>query len=234
MLLSEIVFNIQNLKFKGRQSQSNTLSDRQVVFIVNYYYSKLVKQELEKYGNRNQAFWYDLGTLELEKVDATTIDSNIECGTLINSFETHCILRTKNKIPKTIFFRDGIALNYVGNVDLSEAYVQSTVTKILQSKYYKYTKDITRYFLLNDYIYIVKPKTDNQKYIRVSGVWENPLDAYLVNNEASDIFNIEYPIPSYLMDTIIKLISETEFNILFNLGGDTTNNLHDESTNHRN
>jgi hypothetical protein len=48
MLLSEIVFNIQNLKFKGRQSQSNTLSDRQVVFIVNYYYNKLVKQNIDK------------------------------------------------------------------------------------------------------------------------------------------------------------------------------------------
>jgi hypothetical protein len=126
----------------------------------------------------NQNFWYDLGTVPLNVIDASNIDSNIECGNILNSFQTSCILRTVNKIPTPMYTVDGVALPYVGTVDLQNAFIQSSVTKILQAQYYKYTKYKTRYFLLNNYNYIVSPPTDNLTYIRITGIWQNPLDAY--------------------------------------------------------
>ena len=75
MLLSKIIYTIQELRSKFSQSDDNPLSDRQVLFILNYYRSFLIRQDMEK-GRPLSPFIIQELTLDLENsefiVESTT------------------------------------------------------------------------------------------------------------------------------------------------------------------
>lgn len=228
MKLSEIIYNIQNLIAKGRQSQSNPVSDRQCIFILNYYYAKLIEQQLEKQGNNESIYQQDLGNQKVEKVDRSIIESNITCNIVSNTFKTSCIYRSVNKFPQPIFAKGVIAINYLGTIDLLNSFSYHSLNKIIKTSKYKYTANLPKYFILDDYRYIVTPSFNNLQYIREIGIYSDPIQAYKMNNYL-DSMNMNYPISGKMLDTIYKLMLETEFNVLIKAAGDNTNNNSDES-----
>ena len=94
ILASEIIYNIKNLRAGGVQSDDTQLSDRQYMFIINYYRSKLMRQE---YGNYRTVAPEEI--TDLGKVDLINVDPH-ECG----CEEGECILRTELPIPKSMRF----------------------------------------------------------------------------------------------------------------------------------
>lgn len=227
MNLKEIIYNTQNLLSKGKQEQTNPLSDRQVLFIIEYYWNKLVEQQLEKNGNTEPVYQIDLGLLQLEKVDKTTETSNIECSSIINAFTTSCIYRIQ--IPQPLYYNNYPALNYVGTADFSKYYSYYTINKLIRTKHFKYTSDFTKYFIIGNYIYIVAPETSSFKFIRVIGVFNSPYKALELKNDIID-FNIEYPITGKMLDTIYKLMNESEIRTYLQSVEDKTNDFENESS----
>lgn len=225
MNLKEIIYNIQNLLSRGKQEQTNPFSDRQVLFIFEYYYAKLVEQQLEKYGNNEPIYQIDLGALKLEKVDASKEETTLECSSFINNFTTSCIYRTE--IPKPIYYNNYPALNYVGTVDFSQYYSYYTVNKIQRTKHFTYTSTFPKYFIVGKYLYIVADENSSLKYIRVIGVFNSPYKALQLKNDIID-FNIEYPISGKLLDTIYKLMVETEIQVLLKSEQDEQNDFRNE------
>lgn len=225
MLLSEIIYNIKNLRAGGIQSDDENISDDQYAFIIDYYRAKLIKQELEKGKNIKDLYTQNLGKVEISKFDKN------ECCEIDN-----CTLRSKLQIPKPMESNNGLNITFVGLLD-GTPFQRYTFNSSYWKKYNKYTKLSPGYYYQNGYIYLVDVPNIMLSYINIQGVFEDPKEAEEFrtckcpdNNVACiDSFNFEYPIPQYLIDTIIKMIADSELRLTLNQL-DTTNNSLNESS----
>lgn len=195
MKLSEIVYNIKNLIGGGLQSDDFKLSDRQIAFIVNYYRAKLIKQEMDK-GVRRSADSFK------QKI---TVEYDADCGGF--------------PVPDTLETTFGFDFTYVGTKAVQFQYAQANTTKWLQSS--KYTGDAPRYFSRDGFIYLTKQPTKNLKRIIVEGVFEDPKAAQDCHNPCG--LDFDYPMPLDRVDLIVKLIAESEFQVLLSIAPDTLN-----------
>jgi hypothetical protein len=67
-------------------------------------------------------------------------------------------------------------------------------------------------FIFGDYLFIklskANPKIKFIDYVAVSGVFEDPREAFLINNPKKDVMEMEYPIPihtwTYIKETIVN------------------------------
>lgn len=231
MKASEIIYNIQNLRQKGIQTDTNDLSDAQILFNIDYYRAKLLKQQLDAKQIIGNSYYQDLGMLELIK--SNEIESNLSCRFPIHIEK--CILRTKKEIPNLFEHNGEYLINYLGTHDFSNAYTETTYNKLIWDLKSKYTSNTPKYFYLDKYIYVYNTNT-NLKYIRTIGIFENSLETELFKNEnnkskvnISNIYDFDYPINSSMIDTINKLIIDSEYRLLFAVQKDNTNNQSNES-----
>lgn len=226
--LSEILFTIKNLPRGGQGDfDDNAYSDRQLIFIINYYRAKLIQQDINKGKYLTQYYNQTLGKVRL--IQASKTSCNLPDCDIGDS-----ILRTENSLPKAIDTNDKNLLTYVGAFDGSKPFQRTTFQKVNFDKYAKYTGDKTKYYELDNYLYIVNPPSKNLKYIAITGVFENPLEVneFKINtcdedNDCFDPFNIEYPLGIGYLDTIYKLIIATEFRFNNILKFDTVNDSQD-------
>lgn len=221
MKAKELIYNLQNLRAKGVQSQSNDLSDEQIMFMIDYYRAMLIRQQFDKNNNVGINLEQDLGIVELENVDKSFYLSNC------NNFETSCIKRSKFEIPSILETKTEHYLNYVGTVDLSSSFQNTTYNKIKWDLLSKYTKDRNKTFNLNNHIYVYS-LNKSLKYIRVRGVFNSTVEVrkYLQISgqlDTLDIYDFDYPLSPHMIDTITKMIIQTEFNILSVVPKDTLN-----------
>lgn len=227
MKAKELIYNIQNLRAKGVQSQSNNLSDRQIMFMIDYYRSTLVRRFLLENPSNVSMLEQDLGALELEDIDRSYIDNgNCEIKTL---FETSCVKKTIKKIPNFLeTYKTNVT--YVGTIDLLESYQFTTYNKFIWDRYAKYTGKNTKAYLSNHYFYIEYPQTSLQKYIRVKGIFDSPFDANLITDTNLDPYDFEYPVLPYMVDMIYKMLINSELRLFASANQDKLNNSNDEQT----
>ena len=164
VLASEIIYNIKNLRAGGVQSDDTQLSDRQYMFIINYYRAKLMRQEYGNYRTVAPEELQDLGKVNLINVDPH------ECG----CSEDECILRTELEIPKTMRFpgeRHGFTFvgQYAGMSFQEETWQSTPFTFASQ-----YTGKDTKWFIKGRYLYIVNPKNIRLDHINIQGIFEDP------------------------------------------------------------
>lgn len=217
MLLSEIIYNIKNLRAGGLQSVGEDLSDAQYAFIINYYRAKLIKQDIDRGRVSRSQDIQSLGLVTVEKSTDDCCDINV------------CTLRTILQVPTFLEFNDTSLITFVGTVD-GESFQYSKSNRITWDQYAKYTGKKPKWFILNNYIYIVNPPTALIKYITIRGVFENPLNANKFktcdcdNGETCNTgYDFEYPISMDRVDLIVKLIVETELRILQSIIQDDLN-----------
>ncbi len=230
MKLSEIISAIRNLPRSGQGDfDDNAYTDRLLAFIINYYRVKMIDQDMNKGKTLTQYYVQTLGKVRLIKASKT------ECGTYdcdLGDF----ILRTENIVPKSVDTNTQNLITYVGTIDGKTNYQRTTFQSAKYDLFAKYTGKRTKYYELNGYLYIVNPPSNNLKYISVTGVFEDPL---LVNEfkstscDDSDFcfnpFDIEYPLSMKHIDTIYKLIVNTEFRFNNILIPDNNNNTQDDN-----
>lgn len=221
ILASELIFNIKNLRAGGVQSDDEQISDRQFYFIINYYRAKLVRQEQFQYGATNRSELQDLGQVDLIMSDPH------ECG--CPEIDA-CILRTENAIPKTLSFagRDH-AFTFVGMYG-GMSWQEQTWQSGPWSTFAPYTGENTKWILKGDYIYIINPPTEQLTYMNIQGVFEDPLEAEQFrtcdcddDTPCVDSFDFEYPIEAHLIDTLMKMIMESEVTWSTLIPQDTSN-----------
>jgi hypothetical protein len=213
MLLSKIIYTIQELRSKFSQSDDNPLSDRQVLFILNYYRSFLIRQDMEK-GRPLSPFIIQELTLDLEKVDKgigfTTNDK---------------ILRTKIEIPKPIEGHMHDYLTYVGRADFEDRWTQLDLQSLKSVSYTRHAGRFPRWFAREHKIYVKFPPTCTVSKLLVRGVFEEP---ELVAKLAGKILPFQgqewdYPISNNMLSTIIKMLEDSEFRFTFAIPKDNEN-----------
>jgi hypothetical protein len=177
MTYNQIAYNLKNLYRGGITSDDETISDRQLMFIFNYYRAKLIREDLNKKRTIDRQLIQDLGCVPVICVDAAECCDIADSGTKV--------LRTENPLPKFLELYDRTLLTYAGLVDKSESFPLNTETRARWSKHNKYTSKITRSYLklYNDdvYLYIVNaPK--GIELINIQGIFEDPEQASKFNH----------------------------------------------------
>jgi hypothetical protein len=213
MLLSKIIYTIQELRSKFSQSDDNPLSDRQVLFILNYYRSYLIRQDMEK-GRPLSPFIIQELTLDLEKVDKG-----------IGFVTKDMILRTKIEIPKPIEGHMHDYLTYVGRADFEDRWTQLDLQSLKSVSYTRHAGRFPRWFARESFIYVKFPPTCTIKKVLIRGVFEEPeLVAKLAGKIAPFVGQEwDYPISNNMLSTIIRMLEESEFKFTFAIPKDNEN-----------
>lgn len=222
--LSEIVYQIKNIRGGGIQSSSVKLSDEQYIDTINYYRSKLIRQEIDRGGL--------LDPLTIQSLHGTTGNGLEVERVKFNRGEPLSgvtVFRTKLKLPRAIATNKNNLVTFVGDNLLGKAYQRSTPYKVQLDVTRSITGLVPKWFEFDERIYVINE--DPLTNIVVQLVAENPLKIFEFNNEldAYDPFNIEYPMSDTMRDSMYKLIADAEYKILGIT--DDTNDGQDSPTN---
>jgi hypothetical protein len=215
MLLSKIIYTIQELRSKFSQSDDNPLSDRQVLFILNYYRSFLIRQDMEKARPLSPFIIQDIG-MELQKVDKADR----------TQFVTgEYILRTKERIPKPIEGHLHDYLTYVGRIDFEERFTELNLQNTSSVNYTRHAGRFPRWYARDNYLYIRFPKVCTIDKILVRGVFEEPELAAKMAGKIAPFQGQEwdYPISNNMLSTIMRMLEESEFKFTFAIPKDHEN-----------
>lgn len=205
--LKEIIANIVNLKASGVPSDDKDISDSQWVFIINYYRAKLIRQDFERGRTLNESVVQDLGKIQVKEEESSV----------------SCRIYTTPDLPVPLEVYKQNLITYVGPYKLNEPYQKTTRNKIEWEFYGKYTGNLTKWYQKENKIYVLNKNRLN--VINVQGVFEDPVAVrkFLNKLDPFDPYNFEYPVSITMLDTIYKLILDSEVRTLLTIPEDTTN-----------
>ena len=213
MLLSKIIYNLQELRSKFTQSDDNPLSDRQVLFILNYYRAFLIRQDVEKARPISPFLMQEL-TLDLECSDKG-----------IGFITKDGILRTTTQIPKPVEGHMKDYLSYVGRADFEDRWTELSLQSLNSIESTKHAGRFPRWFVRENYIYVKFPPTKTLSKVLVRGVFEEPEIVAKLAGKIAPFQGQEwdYPISSNMLNTITRMIEESEFKFTFAIPKDNEN-----------
>jgi hypothetical protein len=222
---NEIVYNLKNVYRGGITSDDETMSDRQLIFIFNYYRAKLIREDLNKGRTIDRSIIQDLGCVPVECVDAS------ECCDITDSGST--VIRTVNPIPEFLELYAKDLLMFVGTVDKATSFQVTSEAQVRWGMYNKYTGKSTKAFMRDNknYLYIANaPK--GIELINIQGVFQNPEEASKFNHcDGRPCFDKdnEYPLSAHMLPIINELIMSKELKGLVTTPTDETNNTTEDA-----
>lgn len=113
-------------------------------------------------------------------------------------------IRTTEEIPKTIRLKQNESFTYVGGIDGTVPFNETTARQAGLLKYDKFSGHLPRYYIKDNYVYIVNAFPEN---ILIEGIFEDPT---LVSGFTDDS---EFPMSSDMTSLVITTILTTEFKI---------------------
>jgi hypothetical protein len=215
---NEIAYNILNIYRAGGTGNDEVIQPSQIIFMVNYYRSILIKKELDKKKQLDKNLTQDLGCVPVIKVDRA------ECCHI----KSDCVVyRTEKPLPKLAIGNEEMFV-YVGGADKHTPF--NLINKpyanwVKHSKYFN--KGIFVYYM-NGHLYIEGYPHD-LAFINVIGIFDNPVEAqeYVEchNTDCLKGYDAEYPIPAYMLKSATELIMRTELSFMVKREVDVTNNF---------
>ena len=194
MTLNEIVYNIKNLAEGGYTTDDNKLSTRQIKTWVNYYRLNILESYTNNGKNIPQGATQNLGTF-------TVPDEG--------SFIT---------VPKIASYGDTRGITSVTSIDGNMIFARTTQDKIAFQESSRFTASMPKFFLEEGskmYFY----GSGSGESVKIIGVAEDPTS---LESWSGD--DLEYPLPSQLVNPLIKMIVEVELTITLKTPGDLINN----------
>lgn len=222
MTENELVYNIRSQLKIARPDDLN-ISDRQILFMINYLREKLIVQQLQKNRSISSNIKQDLGQVPIEKVDKND-------GTLVTNKD---IFKTVVKVPQPIEADQMDLFTYIGGLDKQSPIPYKTKANAKWNKYNKYASKEPLAYYSNGYIYITDCANPLLKYINIEGVFLNPREVqkfkFPNGNPCYNPDVDQYPISGRMIDTINQLIKKQELGEFLQLVEDSTNNASDKS-----
>jgi hypothetical protein len=198
------------------ETQSETISDRQVEYWIHQYRALLLKQDMDKKKTPNPDYIQEIKGLHLTPVDVTEI-TDIPIGKYV--------LKTDLQLPKTIDCNFKSGFTYVGTAAGREIqYIPQTRSIWQQYKYYTNSDPVV--YLKNRYLYVTNG--DILEYIDVRGIFEIPTEVSqfvnpITGTPSYDVDTDKYPIPTNLLPVLKQMILKQELNIMTQSESDVTN-----------
>lgn len=199
--LNEILYDtLGTVQGGARISDDLNISIEQLAFVANNNRAYLLRQDANKGRSLSDNIIQVLGCVDVKQIDVS------ECPC---SVPTDCtIMRTKTQIPKPIELYQKDLITRVSGVDMRGigfsiiSYSRASVAGTS-----KWTKNSTKAFLHNRYIYLINPPNINK--VSISGVFEDPRDAARFSNcDGTPCYSDDdnYPISAHMIPTLKELI----------------------------
>jgi hypothetical protein len=218
--LLSLVYDLQNLAQRGRQTDDTNLSDAQVAFHISHYRATLVKQKIDKREELSSILTQNLGKVKIKKVVAAECNCDI-IGCSLYKVET--------TLPKSVY------LSYVGSTG-GKAFEKTTYNDIYYMQFNKYTAKADRWFMIGEDLYVSSPNHNLGKHINIQGIFEDPqvANTYITcecdnGSECYIGLDFEYPMPTTMWDAVKKFIIDLELRFMLNRPVDNTNNGVDDN-----
>tara|TARA_B100001057_G_scaffold53533_1_gene47535 strand:- start:2977 stop:3642 length:666 start_codon:yes stop_codon:yes gene_type:complete len=214
MTLDEIAYNILNLLRAGRSSNDEIISLEQLKFNIKHYRAMLIRRDYARNGYVSNHLEQDLGCLDLEKVDAS------KCCNLPQNCPVY---RTKRKLPKTVRFNFRDAFTFIGKPNGTDTIPRIETYEVEYIPYDKYTSGRTKYYVIDEYIYVYNPK--GLEAINVRGVFEDPEDIANFSTCDGECYDDKtpFPLPMDMVSAITAGLAQGELILLTGGINDTTN-----------
>lgn len=213
--LNELVYDIKNPGFGGFQSDDIQVSDRQVAYWVNDARDLLIGQLLSSGKSIPETIVQHLECVQLECLDPA------ECCDITS---TKKVLRSTQKLPRTIQRNNRNTILSVTSPDKSKSFSQTNYFRRRTNSYNKYTSDEPRWFIKNDYLYIVNELI--LEYVSVSGIYEDPTEVILFTNcdgEPCFTWDSDYPITQRMARTITTMVLQERLGVTQQAPNDQNN-----------
>jgi len=194
MTLNEIVYNIKNLAEGGYSTDDNKLSTRQIKAWVNYHRMNI----LESYTGNGK----EIPTGATQNLGNFTVPDEGVALTL----------------PRVASFGNTRAITSVTSVDGNMMFARTTQDKITYQEESRFTSGIAKFFIegANKLFFY---GSGGGELVKIIAVLEDPTTASTWSTDDD-----QYPIPSQLINPLIKMVAEVELNITLKTPGDIINN----------
>lgn len=215
MTLDEIAYNLLNLVRGGRSSNDENISLSQIKFNIRHYRAMLIRRDYARNGYVSRTIEQDLGCLDLVKVDAS------KCCDLP---ATCPVYRTHAKMPRTVRFNFKDAITFIGKPDGTGTIPRVEPFEVEYLMHDKYTKGTTKYYVIDEYIYVYNPK--GLEKINVRGVFEDPEEVFkfkTCNDGPCYDDQSPYPMPLDMVSAVNAGLMNGELRLLSGTFSDTEN-----------
>jgi hypothetical protein len=205
---ADIIYHIKNLKNSGKSSDDSQISDAQWLFIINQYRSQLIKNNITKGYSVNQELLQELKPSKITLTKNPIDDCEYYTQDIPKFIESH-----KNNLAVFVGTEGGIP------------YQRTTTTKVVWDRIS--SKKSKRWYEVGTRIY-VRNHNKTQK-LKVLGLFENPQEVEVFNDTLDEMnpFNFEYPVSVTMLDTIYKMIIDSEIRLLLGIKQDNLNDGRD-------
>ena len=217
--LNKILSDIRDLATGGSNSTDFRIEDSQLKYWIHQTRSMLITQAINKRQDISDTWLQPITCVDLVEVDRS------ECCEI----ETECkILRTVRQIPDTIETNGD---NFIVRVETNDGTIISKTTPFSNKydRYSKYTSNKTRWYLKNNYIYIINNSDLND--INLWGIFDNPEDLISFTNCGGNTcfsINRDYPCSMKMAEQITDIVLRKKVFPFIQMPRDTTNNASDE------
>jgi hypothetical protein len=214
MTLDEIAYNLLNSFRGGRSSQDENISIDQIKFNIKHYRAVFIRRDYARNGLVTRHLEQDLRCVELEQVDLSKCcNIDIDCPAY----------RSVKKIPRTVRFNFEEAITYIGDVTGTGRIQMIKPFEVAYIAYDKYTKNQTKAYMIEDYLYVLNPK--GAKYINVRGIFEDPETvANFIDCNGSSCYTdaSEFPMPMDMVQVVTQGMMAGELRLLSGTFTDTS------------
>ena len=167
MKLGEIIQRIQSLYSKGAASDDSRLTSRHIYSKIKTVRTRLLLEESRKHRGLSQWNYQTLTGIPLELVTPT---DDLPCLPPVGCY----LLRSKQPIPKILYSNNQYLIQSVHTLDRCVQFYPMSPEKVQYQCGNKYTKNLSHYFIYNDYLYITHNK--HLETVTMVAVLEDPLD----------------------------------------------------------
>jgi len=205
MTLDEIAYNILNLVRGGKSHHDESISVSQIKFNIKYYRAMLIRRDFARNGLMTRHLEQSLGCVKLKPVNAS------QCCNL--PLDCH-VTRSVEKLPRTVRFNFNDAITYIGAIDGTTRIPMIEPHMVKYLPYDKYTKDHTKAYMIEDYLYLINDQDIG--FVNVRGVFEDPEDLAKFDCDGTDCYNDKtpFPMPADMIQTITMGIAQGELGLL--------------------
>jgi hypothetical protein len=226
--LNELAYNVLNIARGGLSSDDDRLNIRQIKFWIGYYRALAIKESLTpvsrylKPSGVDAQLVQDLGTLELEDVDAA--DSQV--------ININCRLK-RVRIPKIIDLPNGKGIAFVGSVDKQEPFILSEPNVVALKSHQRFTGKMRRCFFIGSYLYVTEGFNEDLRYINVRAIFSDPMEIKYTHADGtieSITDDSEYPLSENMIPFIVSNIMAKELNMTIQAVNDENNDSREPNT----
>lgn len=213
--LNMIKSDIRNAATSGSTPIDFRIEDSQIEYWIHQTRADLAAKDIQKRKDISTVLIQSVKCLELETVDKS------ECCDI----DTNCsVLRTSLTIPRTIESNGTDTIIRVTDIN-GNLISRTSENAAKYDSYSKYTSAKAKWFLKDDYIYVINNEFLSK--ITVQGIFENPteLAAYVgCDGDACYTDSMSYPCSNRMASDIANIVLKTKVFPFLQIPQDTTNN----------